>query len=65
MGTCPAHSKNADQNRGNSAQRGYTWRWRKFRAYFLSQADHALCEDCNLKQSTDVHHVKKVRDFPN
>ncbi len=49
-GRCEKHRKQArqvaDAARGNSTQRGYTWRWRNYSRQFLK--DHPLCEcpDC-------------------
>jgi 5-methylcytosine-specific restriction protein A len=40
-----------DRERGNSAERGYDARWRKYRLWFLQQ--HPLCVDC-LKQGKTV-----------
>jgi 5-methylcytosine-specific restriction protein A len=58
------------EERRNSTERGYDGRWRRFRKWFLSQPEHAICEDCiefglsPYQLSTEVHHVKKVADFP-
>lgn len=40
QGETPTH----DQQRGNSAERGYDHRWRKARARWL--VDHPLCVEC-------------------
>lgn len=53
-----------ENHRGNSARRGYDWRWRRFRDWFLSQPENVICADCRVKPSIEVHHVKKVRDYP-
>lgn len=59
-----------DNQRGSSAKRGYDAAWKRFRKWFLSKPEHALCEDCRdkrepqLVRSTEVHHVKKVADYP-
>ena len=46
-GRCATHQKQqqqqADSTRGNSAERGYTWRWRKARLGWLRA--HPLCGD--------------------
>lgn len=54
----------ADQRRGSSAQRGYDSNWRRFRDWFLSR--HPLCESEFRCRSiaTEVHHVRKVSDWP-
>ena len=64
-GRCQSHKLEREQLRGSSAKRGYDGRWRKFRLWFL--ADHPLCQDCgedHPSAATEVHHVKKVREFP-
>ena len=49
-GRCEQHRREArqrsDAERGNSHQRGYTWRWRNYARQYLKQ--HPLCEcpDC-------------------
>jgi len=65
-GYCPAHQKRTfgDNWRGRSNERGYDWAWQKFRERFLSKPEHAICEDCGRKVSTDVHHVKRLKEFP-
>ena len=70
-GYCAAHAARAvlrekqyDSHRGSSAKRGYDSVWKRFRKWFLSQTEHAICEDCQREPSTEVHHVKKVADFP-
>jgi len=55
-----------DRYRGSSASRGYDGAWQQFREWFLAR--HPACEDCALrgivKAATDVHHIKKVADYP-
>jgi 5-methylcytosine-specific restriction protein A len=55
-GRCAAHQKQqqqqADSTRGNSAERGYTWRWRKARESWLRS--HPLCGDRH-RGSSDQH----------
>lgn len=62
--------------RRSASARGYDRRWREFRAYFLRQ--HPLCAgseagwtgqeprpgSTHIVAAVDVHHMKKVRDFP-
>jgi len=60
-GRCPVHSKRQDQ-RGGATERGYNYLWQKFREWFIWR--HPICVDCQIKATTDVHHVKKVRNFP-
>ena len=52
--------------RENSYRRGYNKRWEKFRIRYLQK--HPLCMDCKaehrLEPSTEVHHKKKLRDYP-
>src|ERR1019366_9090359 len=64
-GRCRAHKVDRSRERGSSAARGYDCRWRKFRLWFL--VDHPLCQDCgedHPSAATEVHHVKKVREYP-
>lgn len=76
-GYCSIHATRAavreklyDNERGSSAQRGYDADWKRFRKRFLSKPEHAFCEDCKEKRqprmvpSTEVHHVKKVAEYP-
>jgi 5-methylcytosine-specific restriction protein A len=56
----------ADGRRGTARERGYDATWERFRVGFLSE--HPLCEDCleagKYEPATEVHHIRKVRDFP-
>jgi 5-methylcytosine-specific restriction protein A len=68
-GYCEDHAQKNGRNayyrdRGSASARGYDVAWKRFRSWFLSEPDHAICEDCRRAASTDVHHVKKVRDYP-
>lgn len=70
-GYCVIHAERAisirrqyDADRGHSARRGYDKKWRTFRAWFLVQPENVICADCGERPSMDVHHVRKVRDFP-
>lgn len=51
--------KEFDNKRGNSAQRGYDHRWRKYRKMYL--AHHPLCVDCKknnrISLATVVDHI--------
>ena len=53
------HNRQADENRENSYQRGYTRHWRKVRAEVLKQ--EPLCRRCysdgKLVAATEVHHT--------
>jgi len=59
-----AFERRHDRERGSSAARGYGWAWRKFRAEFLALPQHQFCADGCDRRATEVHHQKKVRDFP-
>ena len=51
-----------DRTRGNSAERGYDARWRRFRTWFLNR--HPMCESdkgCN-RAADEVHHIHKISD---
>lgn len=71
VGYCTEHADRArteerlyDTSRGTTTKRGYDGAWRKFRKWFLSKAEHAVCEDCHRKPSTDVHHKIKISVRP-
>ena len=61
-GRCSTHR--TGEARGTAAQRGYDSRWQRFRKWFLAQPENVLCRDCETAIATDVHHVKKLREFP-
>ncbi|ODS53218.1 MAG: hypothetical protein ABS36_14945 [Acidobacteria bacterium SCN 69-37] len=70
-GYCPAHQQQRprrqhDRERGNSTQRGYTYRWQQYRLRRLRETPY--CEDCDaagfVALATEVHHVVKLRDRP-
>ena len=46
-GYCEKHKSGAereyDQRRGTAAERGYNWRWQKYRLWFLKQAGNQVC----------------------
>lgn len=56
----------SNRERGSSSARGYDRLWERFRISFL--ASNPLCRDCEsrgvVKATTDLHHVRKVRDHP-
>ena len=55
---CPEHKHFQEGQRGKASERGYDWRWKKFRDWFLSR--HVLCELCEIKKivkaADEVHH---------
>lgn len=53
-----------ERQRGNSSQRGYDQDWRAFRDWFLAQPENKICALCGCQPSTDVHHLKKLREYP-
>jgi 5-methylcytosine-specific restriction protein A len=59
-------TKRSDKQRGTSTQRGYDYRWQRFRITYLAQ--YPLCVDCAAEgragAATDVHHKQKLRDRP-
>ena len=65
-GRCAQHSKDPEELRGKTAERGYDGVWRKFRLWFLKR--HPICVDCEtegiVRAATEVHHVKKLKQFP-
>ena len=70
-GHCVAHASDKrqaarqfDAQRGNSTERLYNAAWKRFRLWFLSHPDNAICLDCHQAPATEVHHVLKVRDRP-
>src|ERR1022692_4714026 len=60
-GRCTAHTQKQER-RGGSTERGYDYVWQQFRDWFIRR--HPLCADCGIVATSDVHHVKKVRDYP-
>jgi 5-methylcytosine-specific restriction enzyme A len=61
-GRCEEHAAAADQAHNDDRAFYRSPAWRRFRKWFLKY--HPLCADCARAASTDVHHVKKVREFP-
>jgi len=59
-----AITRQYDRQRGSSTKRLYDWTWRKFRAWFLAQPKNQVCADCRRKPAVEVHHIKKVQEFP-
>ena len=76
-GRCARHQK--VRAKGNSAARGYDFRWQVYRLWFLRH--HPVClgpgplpadwlaEEPALRQrcghaATDVHHIRKIEYFP-
>jgi len=65
-GYCDEHRRQRNQAydrwRGSSAERGYGYRWRKYREWFLKQ--HPLCARCReegkLEPATVVDHIVPV-----
>ncbi len=59
---CERHRQNVrrqyDQYRGTPAQRGYGYKWRKYREQFL--AEHPICEQCWAEPATDVDNISPV-----
>jgi len=66
-GYCPEHLKQTrrrqDKERGTSTQRGYNYRWQRYRRAYL--AAHPLCVLCLKKkpevvrEATVIHHVDR------
>jgi 5-methylcytosine-specific restriction protein A len=64
-GYCAAHYRSSDFKRKNANSRGYNYRWKQYRKWFLDK--HPLCEDCSVfipTQATEVHHKAKLADHP-
>jgi 5-methylcytosine-specific restriction protein A len=55
-----------DQRRGTPEERGYDWQWRQFSKRI--REERPICEWClergMVRPSEEVHHLKKLRDFP-
>jgi 5-methylcytosine-specific restriction protein A len=58
----PPQPPRPPERRGNSAQRGYGWPWRRYRAAYL--LSHPLCVECRaegrLTPAPDVDHTEAV-----
>ena len=53
---CPDHQRQAEQQRGNSHQRGYNAKWRRTRRRYLTR--HPQCSEPDCTQpATDVDHI--------
>lgn len=61
-----AELKTKQRDRESPSKRGYDRNWEKIRKHKLSITP--LCEDCRaknkIKTATEVHHIKKIRDYP-
>lgn len=60
-GYCSVHrvlARQYDRYRGTPSQRGYGYRWRKYRDQFL--VEHPACEKCWAEPSKDVDHIIPV-----
>lgn len=55
-----------DRQRGSSTERGYDYRWQRFRKLYLAM--YPLCCDCMehgvVTAATDIHHKAKLREYP-
>lgn len=65
-GYCATHKQAQEEQRGNSAERGYTWKWRKARLQFIREEfakGNVLCPDCKRpffsSSDIEVHHIKR------
>ena len=58
--------RETDQRRGSSTQRGYDYRWQRYRARFL--AEHPLCATCEragkITLANEVDHIRPHRGNP-
>lgn len=69
-GYCEKHRKHMNKQRdiyrGTPAQRGYDYKWSKFRLMYLAR--HPLCMDCEERGdttlATEVHHERSIIEFP-
>lgn len=69
-GYCETHRKHMNKQRdiyrGTPAQRGYDYKWTKFRSRYL--AKHPLCMDCEERDevslATEVHHERSILEYP-
>lgn len=65
-GYCPKHlkvlRKQQDENRPNSAQRGYGGRWQRYRAIYLKE--HPLCVECykkgDITPASEIDHIQPI-----
>jgi len=48
--------------RPSAGERGYDRTWRRFRLWYLRR--HPLCETCKTAGATEVHHRRRLRDYP-
>ena len=59
-------ARKREQRRGSSSERGYDYRWQRFRSSYL--AEHPLCESClargEAEAANELHHRKKLADYP-
>lgn len=61
-GPCEKHKRQKERQRGSAAERGYGSRWQRYREWFLSQPENALCRICERKRgkvtaATVVDHI--------
>jgi 5-methylcytosine-specific restriction protein A len=61
-GYCNSHQKAVVDNRPTASQRGYGARWQKWRKWYL--INNPMCVDCSIKPASEVHHIKKLTDYP-
>jgi 5-methylcytosine-specific restriction protein A len=66
-GYCIKHTpepRQYDKHRGSSSERGYDYRWQRFRDRYLKL--NPLCVDCltqgNIEPAVDVHHIVKLTE---
>ncbi len=60
-GRCGTHTREADQQRGSSAQRGYGPAWARRRANYLRR--HRVCRLCLAPATVADHHPVSRRDL--
>ena len=66
-GYCDRHQdQKPGESRLNANQRGYDYRWLKFRETYVRK--HPLCVDClaagKVTATDEVHHIAKVAQHP-
>lgn len=61
-GRCREHASASDHWGKKTAERGYDAVWRRFRRWFIIR--HPVCEDCERMPTREVHHRKKVAEYP-